>query len=77
MGTPQQVLFSQRSHLQDKMDAERTIPGAIHSLEKARAHLKAIRTSSVTLTGFSRRQVRSTTDTLGVGTRKAIPVSFL
>uniref|UniRef100_A0A4X1UWF2 Uncharacterized protein n=1 Tax=Sus scrofa TaxID=9823 RepID=A0A4X1UWF2_PIG len=28
-------------------------------------------------TGFSRRQVRSTTDTLGVGTRKAMPVSFL
>uniref|UniRef100_A0A8C3CJU9 Uncharacterized protein n=1 Tax=Cairina moschata TaxID=8855 RepID=A0A8C3CJU9_CAIMO len=32
---------------------------------------------STTLTGFSRRQVRSTTETLGVGTRKAIPVSFL
>lgn len=29
------------------------------------------------LTGFSRRTVRSTTDTLGVGTRKAIPVSLL
>uniref|UniRef100_A0A8C0MY72 Uncharacterized protein n=1 Tax=Canis lupus familiaris TaxID=9615 RepID=A0A8C0MY72_CANLF len=28
------------------------------------------------LTAFSRRQVRSTTDTLGVGTRKAMPVSF-
>merc|ERR1712168_1421899 len=26
--------------------------------------------------GFSRRQVRSTTDTSGVGTRNAIPVSF-
>lgn len=77
MGTAQQVLFSQRSHLQDKMDAERTIPGAIQSLEKARAHLEVVRTSSVTLTGFSRRQVRSTTETLGVGTRKAIPVSFL
>lgn len=31
----------------------------------------------VLLTGFSRRTVRSTTDTLGVGTRKAIPVSLL
>lgn len=29
------------------------------------------------LTGFSRRTVRSTTDTLGVGTRKAMPVSLL
>lgn len=29
------------------------------------------------LTGFSRRTVRSTTETLGVGTRKAIPVSLL
>uniref|UniRef100_F7IM79 Uncharacterized protein n=1 Tax=Callithrix jacchus TaxID=9483 RepID=F7IM79_CALJA len=28
------------------------------------------------LAGFSRRQVRSTTDTLAVGTRKAMPVSF-
>uniref|UniRef100_A0A0E9XPE2 Uncharacterized protein n=1 Tax=Anguilla anguilla TaxID=7936 RepID=A0A0E9XPE2_ANGAN len=28
------------------------------------------------LAGFSRRTVRSTTDTLGVGTRKAIPVSL-
>uniref|UniRef100_A0A8C0NGB0 Uncharacterized protein n=1 Tax=Canis lupus familiaris TaxID=9615 RepID=A0A8C0NGB0_CANLF len=28
------------------------------------------------LAAFSRRQVRSTTDTLGVGTRKAMPVSF-
>lgn len=31
----------------------------------------------VPLTGFSRRTVRSTTDTLGVGTRKAMPVSLL
>lgn len=29
------------------------------------------------LTGFSNRTVKSTTDTLGVGTRKAIPVSLL
>jgi len=29
------------------------------------------------LTGFSRRTVRSTTDTLGVGTRKAMPVILL
>lgn len=29
------------------------------------------------LTGFSKRQVRSTTETFGVGTRKAMPVSFL
>uniref|UniRef100_A0A8C0Z344 Uncharacterized protein n=1 Tax=Canis lupus familiaris TaxID=9615 RepID=A0A8C0Z344_CANLF len=28
------------------------------------------------LAAFSRRQVRSTTDTLGVGTQKAMPVSF-
>lgn len=28
-------------------------------------------------TGFSRRTVRSTTETLGVGTRKAMPVSLL
>lgn len=77
MGTLQQVLFSQRSHLQDKMDAERAIPGATQSLEEAGAHLEAVKTSSTTLTGFSRRQVRSTTETLGVGTRKAIPVSFL
>ncbi|KAJ1078497.1 hypothetical protein K5549_000679 [Capra hircus] len=28
------------------------------------------------LAGFSRQQVRSTMDTLGVGTRKAMPVSF-
>ena len=28
------------------------------------------------LAAFSRRQVRFTTDTLGVGTRKAMPVSF-
>uniref|UniRef100_A0A8I3P7Q5 Uncharacterized protein n=1 Tax=Canis lupus familiaris TaxID=9615 RepID=A0A8I3P7Q5_CANLF len=28
------------------------------------------------LAAFSRRQVRSTTDTLGVGTRKAMPVSL-
>ena len=28
------------------------------------------------LAAFSRWQVRSTTDTLGVGTRKAMPVSF-
>lgn len=28
MATPQQVLFSQRSHLQEKMNAERAIPGA-------------------------------------------------
>uniref|UniRef100_A0A9L0JH43 Uncharacterized protein n=1 Tax=Equus asinus TaxID=9793 RepID=A0A9L0JH43_EQUAS len=28
------------------------------------------------LAAFSRQQVRSTTDTLGVGTRKAMPVSF-
>lgn len=27
--------------------------------------------------GWARRQVRSTTDTSGVGTRNAIPVSFL
>lgn len=27
--------------------------------------------------GLARRQVRSTTDTSGVGTRNAIPVSFL
>uniref|UniRef100_A0A673TN26 Uncharacterized protein n=1 Tax=Suricata suricatta TaxID=37032 RepID=A0A673TN26_SURSU len=31
---------------------------------------------SLYLAAFSRRQVRSTTDTLGVGTRKAMPVSF-
>lgn len=31
----------------------------------------------LSLTGFSRRTVRSTTDTLGVGTRKAMPVSLL
>lgn len=77
MGTPQQVLFSQRSHLQDKMDAERVIPSSRQSLEEAGAHVEVVRTSSTTLTGFSRRQVRSTTETLGVGTRKAIPVSFL
>lgn len=77
MGTPQQVLFSQRSHLQDKMDAERVIPSSRQSLEEAGAHPEVVRTSSTTLTGFSRRQVRSTTETLGVGTRKAIPVSFL
>ena len=29
------------------------------------------------LTGLVKRQVKSTTDTLGVGTRKAIPVNFL
>uniref|UniRef100_A0A671WJS9 Uncharacterized protein n=1 Tax=Sparus aurata TaxID=8175 RepID=A0A671WJS9_SPAAU len=29
------------------------------------------------VTGFSRRTVRSTTDTLGVGTRKAMPVNLL
>merc|ERR1719401_886768 len=33
-------------------------------------------TISSYLAGFSRRHVRSTTDTSGVGTRKAIPVSF-
>uniref|UniRef100_A0A8I3X6B0 Uncharacterized protein n=1 Tax=Callithrix jacchus TaxID=9483 RepID=A0A8I3X6B0_CALJA len=31
---------------------------------------------SLYLAGFSRRQVRSTTDKLAVGTRKAMPVSF-
>lgn len=35
------------------------------------------RTWAASLTGFSRRTVRSTTDTLGVGTRKAMPVSLL
>merc|ERR1719203_826470 len=33
-------------------------------------------TMSSYLAGFSRRQVRSTTDTSGVGTRKAMPVSL-
>lgn len=47
------------------------------SPEKAEGGLEVASTLSPALTGFSRRQVRSTTETLGVGTRKAIPVSFL
>merc|ERR1711972_779061 len=41
----------------------------------AAASLTAATISSY-LAGFSNRQVKSTTDTSGVGTRKAIPVSF-
>merc|ERR1711979_129609 len=41
----------------------------------AAASLMAATMSSY-LAGFSRRQVRSTTDTSGVGTRKAMPVSL-
>merc|ERR1711979_184789 len=41
----------------------------------AAASLTAATISSY-LAGFSSRQVKSTTDTSGVGTRKAIPVSF-
>lgn len=37
----------------------------------------ALRNMIGQLTGFSRRTVRSTTETLGVGTRKAMPVSLL
>lgn len=77
MGAPWQVLFPQRSNLREEMDAERAIPGTRWSSEEAGAGLEAVRALSITLTGFSRRQVRSTTETLGVGTRKAIPVSFL
>ena len=56
---------------------ERAILGKRWSLERAGAGLEAARALPTPLTGFSRRQVRSTTETLGVGTRKAIPVSFL
>lgn len=77
MGAPQQVLFSQRSSLREESNGERANPGKDGSLEEAGAGLEVGRAFSTTLTGFSRRQVRSTTETLGVGTRKAIPVSFL
>uniref|UniRef100_A0A5F8H9Y9 Uncharacterized protein n=1 Tax=Monodelphis domestica TaxID=13616 RepID=A0A5F8H9Y9_MONDO len=57
----------------------REIPASASNVEEWVSVMKSEDTTcliSSYLAGFSRRQVRSTTDTSGIGTRKAIPVSF-
>lgn len=69
-----QVLFSAKTSFSiEQMD----VGIVISCMENFRGKPEDFSALSTILTGFSRRQVRSTTETLGVGTRKAIPVSFL
>lgn len=69
---PTKISFFSR----EEMDAQGVIAGK-NNFRGHRSEPEDCYSLSTTLTGFSRRQVRSTTETLGVGTRKAIPVSFL